>query len=77
MIFCLVFHIAQFNQFLHAGGSREGGGGLRGPAEEMRGSGGGQRGPPANSAPGHRAQGALGIEERGFRGGRSYSNNQR
>ena len=63
-----------------AGGSGGGGGGAgpRGPAEEKRGSGGGYRGPPAGSAPGHRPQGALGREEeRGFRGGRSYSDNQR
>ena len=55
-----------------------GGGGPRGRAEEKRGSGGGHRGPPAGSAPGHRTQGALAREEeKGFRGGRSYSDNQR
>ena len=59
-----------------AGGSGGGGGGLRGPAEEKRGSGAGHRGPPANSAPGHRTQEALGREERGFREGRGYSDNQ-
>ena len=59
-----------------AGGSGGGGGGLRGPAEEKRGSGAGHRGPPANSAPGHSTQEALGREERGFREGRSYSDNQ-
>ena len=61
-----------------AGGSGDGGGLSRGRAEEKRGSGGGHRGPPAGSAPGHRTQGALAREEeRGFRGGRSYSDNQR
>merc|ERR1719192_871370 len=61
-----------------AGGSGGGGGGPRGSGGEKRGSGGGLRGPPSGSAPGHRTQGALGRkEERGFRGGRSYSDNQR